>query len=62
MRDAPGEILAFHELHRQGALRAGTGQAIGIGGEGLRQHFKSDVAIQLRIARAIHLAHTAFAE
>jgi hypothetical protein len=31
-------------------------QAIGVAGEGIRQDFQRDVAIQLRIARAIHQA------
>ena len=37
-------------------------EAIGIVGDGRQQHFDRDVAIQLRIARAIHLAHPARAE
>ena len=37
-------------------------QAIGIAGERRRQHLDRDVAIQLRIARAIDLAHAAGAE
>ena len=34
-------------------------EAIGIVGDGGQQHFDRDVAIQLRVARAIHLAHAA---
>jgi hypothetical protein len=34
-------------------------QAIGIRGKKLRQDLDCDLAIQPRIARAIHLAHTA---
>ena len=48
-----GEDLRF-------ALEAG--EAIGIAGEGIRQNLERDVAIQLRIARAIHLAHAAGAK
>ena len=33
--------------------------AVGIGAEGLRQDLERDVAIQLRVAGAIHLAHPA---
>ena len=38
------------------------GQAIGIAGERVRKDLQRDVAIQLRIVRAIHLAHSACAE
>jgi hypothetical protein len=37
-------------------------QPIGIGRERLGQDFQRDVAIELRIARAIHLTHAACAE
>jgi hypothetical protein len=37
-------------------------QALGIGGDQLRQNFDRDVAIQLRIAGAIYLAHAASPE
>ena len=37
-------------------------EAIGIGGERVGQDLERDVAIQLRVARAIHLAHAAGAE
>ena len=37
-------------------------EAIGIEGEQLGQDFEGDVAIQLGVARAIHLAHSAAAE
>ena len=37
-------------------------EAIGIAGEQIRQHLDRDVAIQLGVARAIHLAHAACAE
>ena len=40
-------------------LAAEARQAIGIGGEELGQDFDRDVAIELRVARAIHLAHAA---
>ena len=33
-----------------------AGEAVGIGGEGLGQNFDCDVAIELRVARAIDLA------
>ena len=36
-----------------------AGQAIGIRGEGTRQHLERDVAPELRVASAIHLAHAA---
>ena len=38
------------------------GQAIGIAGEGVRQDLQRDVAIQLRVVCAIHLAHATCAE
>jgi hypothetical protein len=38
------------------------GEPIGIVGKGIRQHLQRDVAIQLRVARAVHLAHAASAE
>ena len=38
------------------------GQAIGIAGEGVRKDLQRDVAIQLRVVCAIHLAHAARAE
>jgi len=37
-------------------------EAIGIIGEGIRQDFQGDVAIQLGIARPIHLAHSPFTD
>jgi hypothetical protein len=37
-------------------------EAIGISGDELREHLDRHVAIQLRIARAIHFAHAADAE
>ncbi len=37
-------------------------QAIGIGGKRLRQHLDGDVALQLGIARAVHVAHAARAD
>ena len=36
-----------------------TGKAIGIPCKGVRQHLQRDLTIQLRVARAIHLAHAA---
>jgi hypothetical protein len=39
-----------------------TGQAVWIRGEQLREHLQRDVAVQPRIARAIHLAHAARAD
>jgi hypothetical protein len=36
-----------------------TGEAIRIAGEGVRQDLQRDLAIQLGIARAVHLAHAA---
>ena len=36
--------------------------ALRVGGERLRQDLDGDVAIELRVARAIHLAHAAFAQ
>ena len=35
------------------------GESFGVAGEGVRQDLDRDVAIQLGIARAIHLAHAA---
>ena len=37
-------------------------RALRIRGERVRQHFQRDVALQPRIARAIHLSHAAFAD
>ena len=37
-------------------------EAIGIAGERVRQDLDRDVAIQLRVARAVDLAHAAFAD
>jgi hypothetical protein len=37
-------------------------EPIWIVGEGVGQELQRDVAIQLRVARAIHLAHAAFAD
>ncbi len=37
-------------------------EPIRITGEGVGQELQSDIAIELRIARAIHLAHAAFAD
>ena len=37
-------------------------ESIGIAGEQLRQDLDRDVALELRIARAIHLAHSACAK
>ena len=48
-----GEELSF-------ALEAG--KPFGIGREGVRQDLQRDLAPELRIARAIHLAHPAGAE
>ena len=39
-----------------------AGQAIGIGGEGVRQDFERDIAIQLRVAGAVDLAHATGAD
>jgi hypothetical protein len=39
-----------------------AGEAFGIGGECLRQDLQRDVANELRIAAALHLAHAAGAE
>jgi len=36
-----------------------SSQPIRIGSEGLRQHLDRDIAIELHIGRAIHLAHPA---
>ena len=38
------------------------GEPVGIAGERVRQDFQRDVAIELRIARAIHLPHAACAD
>ena len=46
--------------HLRFALK--PGEAIGIAGERVGQDLQRDVAIQLRIARAIHLAHAALAD
>ena len=37
------------------------GEPVRVAGERIRQDFQRDIAIQLRIARPIHLAHAAFA-
>ncbi len=37
-------------------------KTIGIIGHRRQQHLDRDVAIQLRVARAMHLAHTAYAQ
>ena len=37
-------------------------QAIGIGGQGLGQNLDRDFAVQSRIVRAIHFAHSACTE
>ena len=39
-----------------------TRETFGVEREGLGQDFQRDVAIELRVARAIHLAHAARAE
>ena len=39
-----------------------SGEAFGIGGDRSRQDLDRDVAIEARVAGAIHLAHTAGAE
>ncbi len=46
--------------HPRFALEAG--EAVGIRGEDARQNLERDVAPELRVARAIHLAHAAGAE
>jgi len=85
-RDAPGEILAFDELHDErrrasalfepvdgGNVRViqrgqrlrfarQARQAVRIVGEDVGQDLDRDIAIQLRIAGAIDLAHSAFAQ
>ena len=43
-------------------LRAETRQSVGVGRESFGQHLDRDVAIQLRVARPIDLAHAAFAD
>ena len=57
-RDDAGMIEGGDALRL--AREAGT--AMGIGGATFEQHFERDVAMQLRIARAIHLAHPAGAD
>ena len=47
---------------RRPGPRDGTGRAFGIGGENFGQDFDRDVAIQLRVVRAIHLTHASGAE
>ncbi len=37
-------------------------QAVGIGGDRLGQHFERDVTFEPQVARAIDLAHSAFAK
>ena len=39
-----------------------AGQALGIGGDRLRQHLERDVAAEPRVGRAVDLAHAARAE
>ena len=47
---------------RAPALRAESAPAVGIEREGIRQDLDRDVAIELRVARAIDLAHAARAD
>ena len=39
-----------------------TGEAIGIGGEGVGENFDGDIAVELGVSGAVDNAHTAFAE
>jgi hypothetical protein len=50
------------ERRQQLRLAPETGETLGVGGEGLGQQLDRDVATELGIAGAIHLAHTALAE
>ena len=55
--DAADVRMVQRREHLRFALEAR--EAIGIGGEGVRQDLDRDVAIELRVARAIDLAHAA---
>ena len=50
------------ERREQLRLAAEARKAIGLAGDGRQQDLDRDVAIQLQIACAIHLAHTAGAD
>jgi hypothetical protein len=50
------------ERREQPGLTAEAGAALRVGNEMRRQEFERDLATQLGVARAIHLAHAAFAE
>ncbi len=50
------------ERGQQLRFAAETGQAVGVVGDRAEQDFDRDVAVQLRIARPIHLAHPPGAE
>ena len=50
------------ERGERAGLALGAHQAIGIRGEGFRQNLDGHVAPELRVARAVDLAHAAGAE
>jgi hypothetical protein len=60
----PMDVSSVRVIERREHLRlaAETRQAIRIVCDGREQHFDRDVAIQLRVPRAIHLAHPAGAK
>jgi hypothetical protein len=45
------------ETSEHAGLALEAGDAVGIGGERLRQNFQRDIASQFRVARTIHLSH-----
>jgi len=55
-------VLAVIERRQHLRFTTESRQAIGIVGDRRQQHLYCNIAIQLRIAGAIHLAHSADAE
>ena len=53
-----GDVRMIQRREGLGFARE-TRQSVGVGGERVGQHLDRDVAIQLRVARPIHLAHAA---
>jgi hypothetical protein len=57
-----GANVRVVERRQEPGLTLKPRETIGVRDEDCRQHFYRDVAIELRIARAIHLTHAARAE
>ena len=57
-----GENIRMVQSRRGAGLLLETAQAIGIARQRGRENLDSDIAPELRIARAIHFAHTSGAE